>query len=214
MLRPHKVSLTLILLCLVGCRHASTSTPTPVEAEGREADRFPLSLWSPQPTFAGRSIRESGLGNFKPFRIKNNIKILNKHVDLHHQQARSKTNLESQNKKKSKLDAKKNKKRSKKVERKKNAAKKYKVANHQRLKTQIRLKKNKERKKLIRTLLLKHKKSLSNEREGKIQLKQSKKGGKIQLKPSKKVVYKQVTAACLVDIETGRFKNGNYQLQW
>ncbi|XP_023332982.1 uncharacterized protein LOC111704852 isoform X2 [Eurytemora carolleeae] len=191
--------LLTITLGLVGCRHASKSTPTPVAAQGREADRFPLNLWFPQPNFAGRSIRESGLGNFKPFTIKDDIKILNtnledNHVDFLEHQAENKRNSESQNRKKSKLGAKK-KKQSKSSLKKmsKTTALKYKIAKTpSRLKTPKRLKKNKQRKRLIRTskLLVKHKKGSSNKR-----------GGKIQVKQSKEVLYRQVTAACLIDIE-------------
>ena len=185
---------------LVGCRHASKSTPTPVAAEGREANRFPLNLWFRRPNFAGRSIRESGLGNFKPFTIKDDIKILNtnladNHVDFLKYQAER--NSESQNRKKSKLGAKKKKQsESSFKKRSKTATLKYKIdKTPSRLKTPKRLKKNKQRKRLIRTskLLSKHKKSSSNKR-----------GGKIQVKQSKEVLYRQVTAACLIDIEAGK----------
>ena len=210
---------------LVGCRHASKSTPTPVAAQGREADRFPLNLWFPQPNFAGRSIRESGLGNFKPFTIKDDIKILNTNLEDNHVDfLEHKRNSESQNRKKSKLGAKKRKqskssfkKMSKtttlkyKIDKtpsrlktpkrlKKNKQRKRSIRTSKLLpkhkKTPKRLKKNKQRKRLIRTskLLVKHKKSSSNKR-----------GGKIQVKQSKEVLYRQVTAACLIDIEAGKY---------
>ncbi len=159
---------------LVGCRHASKSTPTPVAAEGREADRFPLNLWFPEPNFAGRSIRESGLGNFKPFTIKDDNKILNKNLEDNHVDfLEHKRNSESQNRKKSKLGAKKRKQSKSSLKKmSKTTALKYKIAKTpSRLKTPKRLKKQMQRKRLIRTskLLPRHKKSSSNKRGGKIQ---------------------------------------------